>query len=130
MGTRSTITARLRDGTYRSVYCHWDGYPEEPGVGWMLRKHYNTQDLAEGLTSLGSLSSLKEGLKHTVAHHRDGKESWADCRPGVGATYMEALTDGGGPQEYDYLWDGTSWHLISDDLRAVAAFVINEGAPS
>ena len=96
----------------------------------MLRKHYNTQDLAEELTSLGSLSSLKESLKHTVAHHRDGKESWADCRPGVGATYMEALTDGGGPQEYDYLWDGTRWRLISNDLRAVAAFVINEGAPS
>ena len=127
MSTRSTITARLRDGTYRSVYCHWDGYPH--GVGRKLQKYYNTQDLTEELTSLGSLSSLGESLKHTIAHHRDRMESWADCSPGVGATYMEALT-GVGPQEYDYLWDGTRWHLISDDLRAVAAFVTNEGAPS
>lgn len=95
----------------------------------MLRKYYSTQDLAEGLTSLGSLNSLKKNSEHTVAYHRDRIESWADCRPGVGATYVEALTDGSGPQEYDYLWDGTSWHLINDDLRAVATF-INEGAPS
>lgn len=25
MGTRSTITARMSDGTYASIYCHWDG---------------------------------------------------------------------------------------------------------
>ena len=96
----------------------------------MLQKHYNAQDLAEELTSLGSLSSLEKDLKHTVAYHRDCMAPWADCRPGAGATYMGALTDGGGPQEYDYLWNGTGWYLISDDLRTAAAFVINEGAPS
>ena len=142
MGTRSTITARLRDGTYRTVYCHWDGYAEYPGVGWMLQQHYNSQEMAEKVTSLGALSSLAPSCDappghsyntpaggHTVAHHRDRGESWGDCKPGLGATYEAAVAQVGA-QEYDYLWDGTSWRLISDDLRAVAAFVINESVPS
>ena len=32
MATRSTISIQKKDGTIRSVYCHWDGYCEYNGV--------------------------------------------------------------------------------------------------
>ena len=28
MATRSRIAIELSDGTVKSVYCHWDGYPD------------------------------------------------------------------------------------------------------
>lgn len=142
MGTRSTITALLSDGTYRSVYCHWDGYIEEPGVGWMLQKHYSSQKLAEKVTSLGALSSLDKSCdppprsaatKHidgySVAFFRDRGDDWQDCLPGEGATPEEALT-AVGRQEYDYLWDGTRWQLLSDDPKDIIIFTANSGAPA
>lgn len=143
MGTRSTITARLRDGTYRTVYCHWDGYPEGPyGVGWMLQHHYNSQELAEKVTSLGALSSLAPSCYappghsyntpakgHTVAHHRDRGESWGDCKPGLGATYEAAVAQVGA-QEYNYLWNGSAWQLVSDDPKDVLLFASRGGVPA
>ena len=31
MATRSLIAVQNADGTFLSIYCHWDGYPS--GVG-------------------------------------------------------------------------------------------------
>lgn len=142
MGTRSTITARLRNGTYRTVYCHWDGYAEHPGVGWMLQQHYNSQEMAEKVTSLGALSSLAPSCDappghsyntpaggHTVAHHRDRGESWGDCKPGLGATYEAAVAQVGA-QEYNYLWNGSAWQLISDDPKDALLFASRGGVPA
>lgn len=142
MSTRSTITARLSDGTYRGVYCHWDGYPEKPGVGWMLQHHYNSQELAEKVTSLGSLSSLEPSCDaphghayetpaegHTVAYHRDRGDSWESSLPGTGQTHEDVL-DMIGRQEYNYLWDGTRWHLVSDDPKDVLLFTSHGSVPA
>lgn len=142
MGTRSTITARLSDGTYRTVYCHWDGYAEKPGVGWMLQQHYNSQELAEKVTSLGSLSSVgpsrdvppehshgKPVEGHTVAYHRDLGELWEECKPRLGATYEAAVAQVGA-QEYNYLWNGSAWQLISDDPAEAIAFAAQTKVPA
>ena len=142
MGTRSTITARLSDGTYRTVYCHWDGYPKYFGVGWMLQQHYNSQELAEKVTSLGALSSVGDSWrpppeyksktptqKHTVAYHRDYGESWDGCKPMLGATYEAAVAQVGA-QEYNYLWNGSAWQLISDDPAEAIAFAAQTKAPA
>lgn len=142
MGTRSTITARLSDGSYRAVYCHWDGYAEEPGVGWMLQQHYNSQELAEKVTSLGALCSVGPNYNifaghsfgtpaegHTVAYHRDRGEPWGRCNPGLGATY-EAAVDQVGMQEYNYLWNGSAWQLISDDPAEAIAFAAQTKVPA
>jgi hypothetical protein len=87
MATRSRIAIEYQDGTVRSIYCHWDGYPEHHAP--ILLEHYTTQEKVEQLIALGSISSLKplvappEGVTHkfddpfdnvTVAHHRDRKE--------------------------------------------------------
>lgn len=144
MGTRSTITARLSDGSYRAVYCHWDGYPQYPGVGWMLQQHYNSQELAEKVTSLGALNSVgniwsppseymgkTHTPKNTVAYHRDHGAPWDKCKPGLGFTYEAAVAVAQvGAQEYNYLWNGSAWQLISDDPAEAIAFTAQTKAPA
>ena len=61
MGTRSAIVVKLEDGSYRGIYCHWDGYPSHHGP--LLTEHYNTQESAEALVNLGFLSSLNARLR-------------------------------------------------------------------
>jgi hypothetical protein len=65
MATRSAIV--MHNGhhqNYRSIYCHWDGYPEHNGV--VLLEHYTNPDKVSELISLGNLSSLGPdiGEKH------------------------------------------------------------------
>ena len=143
MATRSTITARLSDGTYRSVYCHYDGYPEGPdGVGWMLQHHYNSQELAEEVTSLGPLSFLEPSCDaphghtyetpvkgHTVAYCRDRGDSFESSLHSTGSTYEDVFN---APccQEYNYLWNGSAWQLISDDPADSLRFTSCGGVPA
>lgn len=62
MGTRSRIGVMHGDKV-KSVYCHWDGYPEHNGE--ILQNHYDSVK-ANQLVALGNLSSLKENIG--VAH--------------------------------------------------------------
>ena len=96
MGTRSYISKKNKSG-YKTIYCHWDGYPEKPGVGWTLRKYYTYPKKVNELIALGDISSLRQfiGNKHdfdkdhdlaskkgwTTAYHRDRGERWADVKP-------------------------------------------------
>ena len=57
MSTRSRIALKNDDGTIRSVYCHFDGYPEG-GVGEKLKKYYTTKEKINKLLDLGDLSTL------------------------------------------------------------------------
>jgi hypothetical protein len=85
MATRSRIGIQDENGTVRSIYCHWDGYPE--GVGATLNEHYSNRQKLNMLINLGDISILgenvatmdehsfnnpKEGV--TVAYHRDRGE--------------------------------------------------------
>jgi hypothetical protein len=87
MATRSKIAIEDQDGTVRSIYCHWDGYPSHHGP--ILLENYTTQEKVESLIALGSISSLApeteipEGVEHNfenategivVAYHRDRGE--------------------------------------------------------
>lgn len=56
MSTRSRIAIEEDDGSIRSIYCHFDGYPE--GVGAILKKHYTDPQKIEELLELGDLSIL------------------------------------------------------------------------
>lgn len=56
MSTRCRIGLTLPDGKIKSIYCHWDGYPD--GVGKELQKHYNDPKKIEKLLELGDISSL------------------------------------------------------------------------
>ncbi len=60
MATRSRIGIENEDGTVSSIYCHWDGYPENNGK--ILIDHYTDRNKINDLISLGAISSLKENV--------------------------------------------------------------------
>lgn len=72
MATRSRIAIENADGTFTSVYCHWDGYPSHNGQ--ILFDCYNTHAEVRELLSYGGLSVLgpKIGTKHDF-ESRDAK---------------------------------------------------------
>ena len=76
MATRSKIAIEDQDGTVRSIYCHWDGYPSHHGP--ILLEHYTTQEKVESLIALGSISSLApeteipEGVAHNFENATEG----------------------------------------------------------
>jgi hypothetical protein len=49
MGTRSSISVLQKDGSIREVYCHYDGYITNYGVGERLLKFFNSEELANDL---------------------------------------------------------------------------------
>lgn len=127
MGTRSRIGIELEDGTIKSVYCHWDGYPSHNGK--ILKEHYNSAEKAHELINMGDISSLREkiGNKHDfmngpddecIFYHRDRGDDWEDTQPVESNSRDEFLnltshTHG----EYAYLFTNKGW-LFSplDDL--------------
>jgi hypothetical protein len=56
VSTRSAIIEKTADGTYRGVYCHFDGYPA--GVGKTLLNHYQDAAKVSALIDLGEISQL------------------------------------------------------------------------
>ena len=68
MGTRSYIAYEMKNGMYTGCYCHWDGYIK--GVGSILHKHYNSENIRD-LVDLQGFSSLGETVAETksVAYH-------------------------------------------------------------
>jgi hypothetical protein len=71
MATRSFIA--YKDGeTFKSVYCHWDGYPEHHLP--ILENNYTTFSKVEELLEHGTISVLKENVNDCEFYHRDRKE--------------------------------------------------------
>lgn len=118
MSTRSNILARLPDGRWGRIYCHFDGYPT--GVGATLAAHYVDPAKIAALIALGNLSSLDERCDgaeghsyahklpdQTVAYGRDRGEQGVGAR--YGASLEEVWPDTDGWEEYLYIWDGERW---------------------
>ena len=124
MATRSRIGMEMPNGEVRSIYCHWDGYPE--GVGATLQEHYTNPEKVEALIALGDISSLSRcvsvnipGVTHTfdnpdpdvtVAYHRDrGEEFYA---PRVDAS-VESFSQSD-IEEYGYVFTQSGeWKTFS-----------------
>ena len=79
---------KQEDGSYKSIYCHWDGYPEYNGL--ILFENYKDKNKVEKLINLGDISSLDEEIEPdyrfehcfsnrqegiTLAYHRDRGEN-------------------------------------------------------
>ena len=121
MATRSTIAVEHADGTVSQVYCHWDGYLTHNGQ--ILVDHYDTQEKAELLVSLGSMSSLRPkcipdpAKAHssinpqddvTTYYSRDNSEPFVE--PSLYPTvdnYKRNLQC----EEYDYLFTEGQWEV-------------------
>lgn len=122
MATRSIITARVSDGTWLTIYCHFDGYPSHNGR--ILLEHYTDQSKVDALMNLGDLSALgaspdKPDGQHSfenpvkgycVAYGRDRGEEGAKARKCD--TAAESIREiGRCGQEFAYLWDGERWNM-------------------
>lgn len=57
MSTRGRIGILQDDGTIKSVYSHWNNFPE--GNGAILVKEYTTKDQVEELINGGDISCLE-----------------------------------------------------------------------
>ncbi len=119
MATRSTIGMIQEGGTIRSVYCHWDGYPE--GVGAILQDYYTDPAKIERLLDIGDISSLREdiGEQHdfdstsdvTTFYGRDRGETGVAAL--VHANQLEWLGFRKGSWcEYGYLWKDGAWYTF------------------
>src|SRR5579863_2286946 len=119
MSTRSRIIVKMTDGTIKSIYCHFDGYPE--GVGATLKKHYKDQAKIEGLIALGDLSVLDESIEvpkghtfetpaegYTIAYGRDRGEKNVKAKT---HTSVEAAVNSAPDcwAEYVHVWNGKKW---------------------
>ncbi len=121
MATRSTIGMLLEDGqTIRSVYCHWDGYPE--GVGATLKEYYTDSTTIENLLDLGDLSVLSEniGQKQDFDNRTEGqclfygRDRGEDGIDALVHTNVEEWLGfrKGNCCEWGYLWDGQTWNTF------------------
>ena len=122
MSTKANIAMCYPDGSVRSVYVHWDGYPS--GVGQTLLDHYSDEDKLIALLDWGDISSLgpEIGLRNsfqnpdpyfTVFYGRDRGEENTNAR-----THKDIdnfLTNALPHVDYVYLYDGGKWRCFEND---------------
>ena len=78
MSTRSRIAIQTKNGEYRSVYHHYDGYPE--GVGVTLQQHVPSYQSAVQLVRGGDISYIDWNTGFTKYYAK--RSSWDDPRGG------------------------------------------------
>lgn len=125
MATRSLIGKYTNNNTtWKYIYCHWDGYPENNGK--LLIDNYTDIDTVNKLLDLGDIASLgklpekiegNDETDITIAYHRD--RHW-DKNPAI-----EAPIDTGSLQasmqsdscDYAYIFDISTkrWKCIKLD---------------
>jgi len=137
MGTRSFIAKENKDGSFKGIYCHWDGYVEHNGQ--LLFEHYTKPAKINALIRLGDISALAPeiGEKHpfdfsktmlvdgvrqdnpeydpawakmVLAYGRDRGEEGTE--PKTFATEQELISwaEGSGG-EYIYIWRNGQWYV-------------------
>ena len=109
MSTRSRIAIKTETG-YRSIYCHWDGYPK--GVGKTLMDHWDTTEKIYALMDLGDLSQLGDSLESTEPYSSRG-----DYLPAVETKDLKGLEE-----EYTYVYrpDMCCW-LVRYDVPKIGS---------
>lgn len=119
MATRSNIAYKTPEGKIRSIYSHWDGYPECNGK--ILVDNYTDQEKIEALIALGSVSALgaeigqqqdfddrsSQKKEWTLAYHRDRGEQLSIQEYDDIPSWIDDM------EEYAYLWNGQDW-LVND----------------
>jgi len=129
MATRSNIAYQTAEGKIRSVYCHWDGYPEHNGE--MLQRHYQDIEKIKRLVELGSISALRPEIGEkqdfddrstqnenwTLAYSRDRGEELHISEYDDIPSWIEDM------EEYAYLWNGKEW-LVNDHGATAGGFPV------
>ena len=116
MSTNCSITVKVNDEKFYSVYCHFDGYPSHTFK--ILSNYYNSQEKAEDLVKMGDISFIDKSIECPYGHYFDnpvkgysvfykrdrGEDS---CDPYITFSYEDVMRNNN--QEWNYLWDGDKW---------------------
>ena len=114
MATRSRIGIANEDGTVTSIYCHFDGYPENNGK--ILTKYWTDVTKLKQLMALGDVSVLGKEIGEKqdfdnrtnkdwcLAYGRDRGEDGVDATEHHSVPYF--LYNG---EEYNYLFQDGKW---------------------
>ena len=129
MATRSNIAYKTPEGKIRSIYCHWDGYPEHNGE--MLVRYYQEARKIAQLIELGSLSSLNKEIHYKGEHNfnnpqedvcvfyaRDRGEELHVSEYDDIPSWIDDM------EEYAYLWNGQEWLVNDHGARDAHGFPI------
>ena len=106
MSTRCRIAIQHDNGSYESVYCHFDGY--DNGVGSTLREFYNSEEQVKALIALGDLSFISQ--EQQCAYHRDRGDAWDKTKPQTSCSFesLFRLADQTGAG-YLYVFENSAW---------------------
>ena len=115
MSTNSVVAYLRRDGSIVSSYIHYDGY--ETGVGMTLLEHYNSDELAERVSSAGYFSSLSEDMSESLGKsvHTTEADEFASMEE-----FEEYLMENS-HLEFGYLWTGGKWMVASWTTEVIHA---------
>ena len=136
MSTRSTISTMI-NGKCVGVYAHWDGYPSHRIP--LLLNHYNSQEGAESIVALGSISSLRERIapnedeNHsfdspvgdvTIAYHRDRGEDFEQIKGKNKNAYTQM-------EEFAYHFESGEWwyndnHYTTIEWKKCSEYIQSE----
>ena len=119
MSTRALIGVVQEDQTIKSVYHHFDGYPE--WLGTVLEDKYNTEDKANRLISGGDMSCcwtqsrwLANGGQGKVPTYGPQYYTGRGERLRITTTdNFEEFTELDCDNEYSYLFKDGKWHGYS-----------------
>lgn len=119
MGTRSCIAVKLEDGSFRGVYCHWDGYPSWNGR--ILHDSYNSKELALAVVDLGNLSQLRPNLTPDPSR----PHTYDDSQDGVTVAYHR---DRGSENDEFVQYTGKTVKALADKVDCKYIYVFEDGA--
>ena len=130
METNATIILKTKEGNYKSIYLHNDGYPQ--GAGYILKNYYKDYDKVEKLISLGNISSLGQepnstpdlwknsyDMFYTMEHPEFWEENTLAYKDrgetGQEAQVTQELAYAIGSADYTYLFQDGDWYMVVDD---------------
>ena len=118
MSTNARIGLLQEDLTVKSVYHHWDGYPEWLGV--TLKEQYNTREKIAELIDGGNMSSCysdnvfdyekQEFVKRDPQPEYYGGK---DERPHLNVSFQRFLDDTNAGEEFLYIFVNECWKAFS-----------------
>ena len=118
MSTRARIGIIQDDLSVKSVYHHWDGYPEWLGV--TLEQQYNTREKVAKLIDGGNMSSCYsdseydyEKQEYVEVDPRPNYYGGEDEKPHHNNSIQDFLKDARASEEFLYLFTSEGWRAWS-----------------
>ena len=118
MSTRARIGILQDDLSVKSVYHHWDGYPEWLGV--VLQEQYNTKEKVAKLINGGNMSSCYsdneydyEKQEYVKVDPRPNYYGGEDEKPHHNTSFQRFLDDTNAGEEFLYFFGPQGWKAFS-----------------